>query len=236
MAKVKTSSLLAEIRGNLGGSVFSSNASGFYVKSLVIPVNPRKPLQLAQRLRLSDAAATWRTVTPAELADWVTFAADASNERYDYFGDPYYPSPYQQFQSINLYSQLAGAGTLTTAPAGGLPAALPSMEVYVDFQSVVEDSYVTNLAAFDASIEYVATYLAIWPNSQATTPPRAPALLAVVPVGDFPDYILQTLMTDRWGTLPTTGRWQAILLPLTSEFRPGTAVTLAAFDQESDSS
>lgn len=227
MARIKTSSLLAEIRGNLGGVVFSSNGAGFFCRQQRIPVQPRTQAQTTRRNRFSDCAHTYSTMAPIQIGAWVTYAADPTNTRYNYFGDPYLPNAFNQYCSINLMRQAAGLGMTATAPTGALPLALPSLDVFIDFQPSGTNSYITNNAAFDASISYVHVLGRLWANLGRTVPASPLCFVVLIPKASFPNYDIQADLTARFGNLPLDGNWYLSISPVSSEFRLGTAITVA---------
>jgi len=225
MAKIKTTSLLAEIRGALGGVVFSSNGSGFYAKQLVLPVQPRTPAQTAHRAVFSDAVRQYGTMTAPQIAAWIAYAADPTNTRYDYFGDPYLPSAINQYAAVNMLRAAAGLARTNTAPTGAIPAALPNMSVFVDFIPSPGNSTITNLAVFPVSTAYVHVLGQIW-TSQGKLQPRLPLkFMAIIPKASFPNYDIQALLVSLFGTLPPDGRWYIALAPVSTTFRVGVSKT-----------
>jgi hypothetical protein len=225
MAKIKTASLLAEIRGKLGGTVFSSNGAGFYCKSLVTPIQPRTPAQTTHRAVFSDAVRQYSSMSPAQIAAWIAYAADPTNTRYDYFGDPYLPSAINQYAAVNMLRNAAGLARTNIAPTGAPPSALPTMSVFVDFVPSPGNSTITNTAVFPATVAYVHVLGQLW-SSQGKLQPRLPLkFLAIIPKTSFPNYDIQNILVSLWGTLPPDGRWYIALAPVSSTFRVGTTKT-----------
>jgi hypothetical protein len=225
MAKIKTASLLAEIRGALGGSVFSSNGSGFYVKSLVTPIQPRTPAQTQHRAIFSNSVRNYGTMTAPQIAAWIAYAADPTNTRYDYFGDPYLPSAINQYAGVNTLRTAAGLPPTATAPTGAIPTGLPNMSVFVDFIPSPGNSTITNLVVFPVSVAYVHVLSQIW-TSQGKIQPRLPLkFMAIVPKASFPNYDIQSLLISLFGTLTPDGRWYIALAPISSTFRVGATKT-----------
>lgn len=227
MAKIKPSSLLAEIRGVLGGVVFSSNAHGFYCRALKVPIQPRTQYQVERRSVFSDAVRSYSAMTPAQIAAWISFAADPTNTRYDYFGDAYLPSAINQYASINMLRNEAGLTRTNTAPAGALPAALPTMEVYVDFTAGGGNSYIQRNAPFNASIAYVHVLVRLWASLGRVQPPLPLYFLDIYPAASFPTVDIQAALVDCFGNLPSDGNWYITLTPASFELRLGTAKTFA---------
>ena len=233
MAKIKTSSLLAEIRGNLGGVVFSSNGHGFYCRSLRQPTNPRTNRQSTQRNIFSDTVRTWATLSASEIAGWNTFAADPNNTRYDYFGDPYLPSGLNQFSIINILRNGAGLPMINTAPTAGVCGNLPPMQVYIDFQAAIANSYIQRMATFAPSLAYVQVKLQLWASIGKLQPPLPLKMLSIQSSGSYNPYDIQSLIDDRYGLPPSDGNWYVSLTPYTAELRSGTTKTYTARNKTS---
>jgi hypothetical protein len=228
MARVKLNSLLADLRGRLGAAVFSSNGAGFYAKELKIPVNPRSTAQSASRSTFSRLVKSWSLLDEADRLLWATFAADPTNTRYDWFGDPYNPNARAQFVSINTYRLLAGLPVTESPPEDPLPLDLPAFLAGVDVPGTSFDSYADPDAAFDASISYVHIALAISPSPGRGSTPNNFKNIAVVPyTGPWP-YVFKDWLTATYGPIPNYGRWFMALTPLSSECRPGTVARLTA--------
>lgn len=225
MAKIKTTSLLAEIRGALGGTVFSSNGSGFYAKSLVTPIQPRTQAQTAHRAIFSDAVRQYGAQTAPQIAAWIAYAADPTNTRYDYFGDPYLPSAINQYAAVNMLRAAAGLARTNTAPTGAIPAGLPNMSVFVDFVPSPGNSTITNLAGFPASVAYVHVMVQTWSSQGKQQPPLPLKFALIIPKASFPNYDIQATLVSLFGTLPPDGRWYISLAPVSSTFRVGTTKT-----------
>lgn len=60
----------AEIRGKLGGSVYSRNRYGNYVRGKTQNVNPRTVKQVELRNRFSQISSSWRALTAAQQLGW----------------------------------------------------------------------------------------------------------------------------------------------------------------------
>lgn len=73
MARI-ISAPLGEIRGKLGGMVFSRNQFGMIVRQHVQGVDPATPAQLNARQQLAQSAMLFRTLTPLQRAQWAQWA------------------------------------------------------------------------------------------------------------------------------------------------------------------
>lgn len=75
MAIVVPAELLTASSGSVGGTVFSRNQHGPYIRDRVFPTDPASPAQLAVRAALTECVNAWRnTLTQSERSSWDTFA------------------------------------------------------------------------------------------------------------------------------------------------------------------
>lgn len=75
MAKVLLGPMAAEVRGQVGGVVFSRNTFGAYIRNNTSPVNPNTERQQTVRSGFGQAAVRWRDdTTPDERASWEQYA------------------------------------------------------------------------------------------------------------------------------------------------------------------
>ena len=132
--------------GSIGGSTFSHNRFGMYVRARRVPVNPNTTFQQSQRDAFSQASALWRTLTGAQRAGWEAYAA--ATPVTNSLGQQTYLSGFQQFTATNALGQRLGFSPLLAAPAspGRAPIGMPTVVMDASASSVV----FTNL---DASIE-----------------------------------------------------------------------------------
>lgn len=73
MALIKTSSLISDIRGKLGGSVFQQSSAGLIVKSKPNPVNKNSLRQNKTRNITFRIQQEWRLLSIAERNLWLQF-------------------------------------------------------------------------------------------------------------------------------------------------------------------
>jgi hypothetical protein len=228
MAKIKLNSLLADIRGKMGGSVFSSNGAGYYVKVLTPPVNPRTPGQSTRRAQFAFLVRAWNFLSTGERDAWTDYAAQPDNTRQDWFGDPYLPASRAQFIIVNTLRLQAGMDYTVTPPAGSLPATLPTFSAGIDPQEDNFTSYIDPDAAFDASIEYVHASFCCVSSPSRYTPVLPLRFMAVYPAtGPWP-WLINQYVLDTYGAILTSGRWFIELTPVSDECRTYTAVRMSA--------
>lgn len=134
--------LFNQASGKLAGTVGSKNRGGNYMRSRVVPSNPRSALQARIRTLLASAAASWRsTLTGVQRGSWTTLAGDGVQT-----GENLY---------VAMYTTLKlGTGTpVTTAPATKTATFTPP----VIGDITVEDDGNINVANLVATDEYNAT-------------------------------------------------------------------------------
>jgi len=108
--------------GSYAGITSSRNRFGQYVRNRATPVNPGSTAQLAQRARLSAAAAAWRGLSGDQQAGWSSLGAMIS--RTDSLGQSYTLDGFQAYVSVNNNLAFAGSSSTDDAPALATPDAL----------------------------------------------------------------------------------------------------------------
>lgn len=114
MAKIKMAHIIAEARGKIGGTVFSRNTFGAYIRARVTPVNPATTAQALVRTQLTSLAQSWRGLTQAQRDAWnqgvVTFTHT------DIFGDNVPLTGFNLFMQLNRNLLAAGQATIDDIP------------------------------------------------------------------------------------------------------------------------
>lgn len=129
MAIIVFGELVTGVRGTLGGTVYSANASGPYVTQWRKPTNPRTEIQTEQRERYARKPFEWRSLTAGQRTDWATFAADPAQEQTNSLGESYYLSGYHWFVKCNTRLEWQTLPPIQDAPVDPRPAQ-PSITYY----------------------------------------------------------------------------------------------------------
>lgn len=219
MAKIKLNSLLADLRGKYGSTVFSSNGSGFYAKQLKPPVRRSSLPQQAQRSTFSTLSKSWDTLADSDKLLWKTYSERADNERTDWFGDPYYPSARAQYMSLNTLRVNSGAAATDTPPTSDLPYPLPSMSAMIAAVPGPDDSYIDALDVFPGDVAFVHVGISIWPRPGRLSPLLPYAIYGLIPVGDFGPVTIQDFITARFTYYDNTGRYSVSLASVSADYR-----------------
>ena len=123
MAKVKMGVIVTGLRGTVGGLTFSANKAGPHAHIWTRSANARSALQCGRRQALSINAQAWRSVDPADQADWDVFAAALAQRQTDPFGNFYYLSGFQWYVRVNNWLTTCGRAAVSTPPAAAVPVA-----------------------------------------------------------------------------------------------------------------
>ena len=119
MALIKLSSIgITSISGKAGGSVYSRNRGGAYVKNFVIPTNTFSDLRQQVRAMFGAISSAWRNLTEGQRNSWV---AQAPNYPYiNKVGDSKTLSGIALHNSLNTNLMTAGLPMIpeANAPAG----------------------------------------------------------------------------------------------------------------------
>ncbi len=101
--------------GSVGGTVYSHNRYGAYIRARSIPVNVNSDRQVAVRNVLRNLAIAWENVlAPEERAKWEEYAANVSWK--NKFGDSVRLTGLAHYIRTNVPYFLAFASTIAKAP------------------------------------------------------------------------------------------------------------------------
>jgi len=101
--------------GSMGGSVYSHNRYGQYIRSRSIPVNPNTDRQVAVRNLIQTLTIVWQTVLTQDLRDaWETYAANVTWK--NRFGDDVLLTGLNHYVRSNVPRMQCEIARLDTAP------------------------------------------------------------------------------------------------------------------------
>lgn len=133
MAKIKFGFGVADARNKVGGSVFSRNKGGAYVRTKVTPLNPQTAAQVGARSLLTQLAQGFRSLTQEQISAWN--AATTQWGTTDIFGDTVNPTGLALYVRLNTNILNAGGTAITTPPSPVGADAISSLSVAADFSS-----------------------------------------------------------------------------------------------------
>lgn len=92
---------VTDIRGKVGGSVFSNNKGGAFIRNRVMGTYPGTSAQVAHTASVSGLSGQWRSLTSEEQTAWIVAAASGDWPRTDSLGNRYDMTGQQLFVSVN---------------------------------------------------------------------------------------------------------------------------------------
>ena len=119
MAKIRFGMMMTDARNKLGGQVFSSNRGGSYIRTLVIPKNPRSVAQQQQRYYLSNFSKSWKSLSQTQIASWVNAVANWAKN--DVFAQTRTPTGKNLYTKLNINLANIGVAAIDDPPT---PASL----------------------------------------------------------------------------------------------------------------
>jgi hypothetical protein len=78
MASIKLGALVSDIRGSIGGTVYSRNNGGAYAKARIKGTNPNSTMQQMCRSIMAAMFTAWSAVTATVRTNWGTYAQNVS--------------------------------------------------------------------------------------------------------------------------------------------------------------
>jgi len=188
MAIIKFGITIVGARGEVGGGVFSANASGPYLKSWQYPVVKRTADELHQRARLAELPTAWRGLTAAIRTAWNTLAASAPYARTNSLGETYNLTGYQMFCSWARIKQTAQDSIFLGTPTATIPTPPPDVAADADESAgtmrvlVTAGVYTGNIYGYIQAQPIRSSVLAAFPNRWIFmrlwqgTPPATPSI------------------------------------------------------------
>ena len=125
MAIVTLGPMATAVSGSIGGTVFSHNRGGTYIRARAIPVTSTTPEALAAKSRLSAGSSAWQGLTPGQRQAWLFWAT--ANPVTNTLGKSILLTGQQALVGLYTRLDLAGQATLTTPPIVPAPTALESL-------------------------------------------------------------------------------------------------------------
>lgn len=117
MARITTGSIVTDIRGKLGGTVYSRNRYGTYARVLARPVNPNTTGQGTVRGIFGNLSSRFSTtLTAAERQGWTDYAAATQVTNSN--GTPQFITANAMYIRCNAQRVQAGFSPVDTAPLG----------------------------------------------------------------------------------------------------------------------
>jgi len=114
MATIKLGAIASDIRGSIGGTVFSRNGGGAYAKGRTKGTDPKTALQQVVRSIMSGMIGGWAALTAAVRADWAVYARQVPF--LNRLGDAINLSGYNMYTRTKAICELIGVAMPAEAP------------------------------------------------------------------------------------------------------------------------
>lgn len=161
MAIITPGQMAAAASGSVGGTVFSRNRGGAYVRNRSVPSNPNTTAQQVARANLAARSQEWQALTAAQREAWTEWARQ--HPITNALGAQILMSGAQAYSRLNTRINTAGGTLITVPPTADPPDALLTIALAAD------------IGAGDVDITYTATPLAaaehLWVRSAVVTSP-----------------------------------------------------------------
>lgn len=146
MAKIKTSALVADIKGTVGGNVFASNKGGNYVRRYKKPTNANTSSQQVVRNTFGAMAGEWRVLTDEQRQSWNEGAVNFPYQ--DTLGETRVYSGQQLFNKLNNNLAQYQSTLLTNCPT---PQSFPDL-VFLEVINTVATNALRISLNFDGTV------------------------------------------------------------------------------------
>jgi len=130
MAKVKYGPIIGSMSGSVGGSTYSRNRYGTYIRRRAIPVVSTTPAALAAKARFGAASQAYQSLSAAQKLAWNTWAL--TNPVTDRLGDPQALTGHAAFIGSWTRANFSGGTPLDEPPVIAAPAALELLVMFCD--------------------------------------------------------------------------------------------------------
>jgi len=130
MAKFIPGPAVASVSGSVGGTVFSRNRGGAYMRNRAVPITSTTSYALAAKTRLADASQDWQGLTAAQRASWRALAD--SQPVINSLGAQVRLTGHQLYVGVNSRLAADGQSAITDPPIIPAPDPLTSMSATYD--------------------------------------------------------------------------------------------------------
>jgi hypothetical protein len=195
MASIKLGSVVSDIRGSIGGTVYSRNGGGAYAKARIKGTDPKTAKQQVVRSIMSGLIGTWAALTSTVRGNWGVYAREVP--LINRLGDSINISGYNMWCRTKAISELIGVAAPAAAPtvmylAEGDPSIAITPDASSSNVSIVFDNTLPwagevggyllcyqGLPQPPTRNSYSGPYLYAAKVSGAATPPTSPQVVAL---------------------------------------------------------
>lgn len=127
MALMTPGPLVGQVSGRIGGSVFSHNRGGAYIRNGAIPTKVVNPFTEQVRGNMSVCSRAWATLTDANREAWREYCVE--NPVVNRLGQTKTLSGHMAYNKLNSRIILAGGTSIDIPPTADPPDALTSLSI-----------------------------------------------------------------------------------------------------------
>lgn len=196
MAIFKPGPVIGQISGRIGGTVFSHNRGGAYIRNGAIPTRSTSIYAEAAKNRLAVHSAAWASLSDPDQMAWKLWATQ--NPVTNRLGDQITLSGHGAYVQLNITIALAGGTPIDIPPVVAPPTALLTLATVVDISTGLDISYTaTPLAA----TEVLFVEAAISDNPGVSYVDNLFKLIGVSPAAQASPILTETMLELRFGTV-----------------------------------
>jgi len=197
MAIFTSGPTVGQISGRIGGSIFSHNRGGPYMRNGTIPTKATSAAAMDAKSRLAAASMAWQGLDTDTMLAWNAYAVQ--NPAINRLGNKISLTGHQTFVGNFCRCDRAGVSTLTLPPVAESPDALKTLTLNLDVGAGLFDVTYT--------VTPMAASLHLWLKACVTQSlgvsyyQNLMKLISVTPAAQVSPYDFQDDLEDRWGTL-----------------------------------
>lgn len=161
MAKFSPGPTIGAISGSIGGTTYSKNRYGLYIRNRSIPTNPGTEYQTIQRGIVASISQAWRNLDDDERMAWKTWAQN--NPVMDALGNSQVLTGHAAYVKINTRLSASGDSLLDLPPSA------------TQLQQVLTLSMTADIGAGDFKVDWTptpagSTYRCVFFGALVTSP------------------------------------------------------------------
>lgn len=130
MAKFTPGAIVGQISGSIGGTTYSYNRYGPYMRRRAVPVTSTTPAAIAAKARLTTATQAWQSLTAANKLAWNSWTL--TNPVTNSLGQPQVLTGHVAFVGLATRLLLLGSPIANTPPLLAAPAPFTSISLVAD--------------------------------------------------------------------------------------------------------
>ena len=220
MASIKLGAIVSDIRGSIGGTVFSRNRYGAYAKERTAPVQPRTSKQTAVRNLFASLTSAWRDLTTGQKVAWNTTGSLIPTV--DRLGTTRFLSGAQTFVRVNMVRDSVGLAVSNLPPTS---AVVFNITAASTLAHATTNSVVITPTSTGTASDYYQVFCSAPLSPGTTFVGKSQYRLLLVDAGDSATLDVSTAYTAQFGTMGALQIGQRIfvkLVPVNAEGVPGT--------------